>query len=67
VTATFQPVETDDLRTVLANAVGWRGEWTASWVIEDGPHAGQWAWTATDGPFPHWVPTCDLVAVVQNA
>lgn len=63
ITATFRPRRADDLHPNAKPWVGYTGEWLASWVIEDGDYAGQWAFTPREHltPFPGWVPECDLV------
>lgn len=68
VTATFRPLRTDDLQPPeAAEWIGWRGEWLASWPVEDGPYKGQWAMApmaplGTYLPFA-WTPFCDLADV----
>jgi hypothetical protein len=68
VDATFNPTRTDDLQPGVADSIGLRCQWQAVWVIEEGPYAGQWAyspWKDEQGqyivglPFA-WVPREDL-------
>lgn len=60
--ATFTPQRTDDLRYGAEKCIGWEGEWTACWIIEDGDYEGQWAMSPDrEKPWPMaWVPLCDL-------
>lgn len=62
--ATFTPVRTDDLQP---DALLWAGvttEWSAGWIIDEGPYSGQFAmipWKILPGlPPMGWVPDCDL-------
>lgn len=69
VTATYAPARRDDLVDGAAAVIGIRGHWQASWIIEGGDYAGQWAmaWRGeTALPFA-WVPLCDLADVDPNA
>jgi len=61
VIATFKPARTDDLINEAEHLIGFKGEFIASWIIEDGPYTGQWA-MATPREFKDaiWVPLCDL-------
>ena len=67
VTATFQPKVLNTLRPGCELWIGKSGKWTASWIIEDGPYAGQWAMGVhvldeTWRYFPAaWTPEEDLV------
>ena len=65
--AAFLPQRTDDLREEMKPHIGSTYTWRASWIIEDGPYAGQWAMVAV--PDEHvgvtalpvyWVPESDL-------
>lgn len=65
--ATFRPVRTDTLASSAKAWIGWTGEWTVQWIIEDGPYTGQWSlnnWYPTvgiDTRLPMgWVPESDL-------
>lgn len=65
VRATFAPTVTTNLRPEMLPFVGWRGVWSAAWIIEDGWYSGQWAmcvWGDADGPV-HWVPFGNLADV----
>ena len=67
IVATFQPKRTDNLRPEAAGAIGWRGEWTYAWTMdEEDPYPGQVAYLPVNGPFWHWVPEEDLVDVVDS-
>lgn len=59
VEAVFRPNNVDDLRDEIRQHVGQKFTWRASWVIEDGPYAGQWA-MVPDNYLGFWAPECDL-------
>lgn len=71
--ATFKPQRTDDLSAQAAEWIGWEGLWEAAFLIEEGPHEGQFACTVhrkhrerNSGPPAEafaWVPQCDLEPV----
>jgi len=67
VIATFQPKVLHTLKPGCAPWIGKQGQWLASWIIEDGPYAGQWAMGIdirddTWRGFPAaWVPEEDLI------
>jgi hypothetical protein len=60
VIATFQPGRTDDLRAGAREVIGYRGQWEAAWVIEDGPYEGQWAMVPEEHLKFAWCPESDL-------
>lgn len=67
VRATFQPQDMDTLKEGAASWIGWRGEWSAGWVIDDGgPYAGTFAMgircSRPVAPFL-WAPQCDLADI----
>ena len=74
VTATYLPQKMTDLKPWAAAWIGTRMLWTAAWVIEEGPYAGQWAFiprTTNDerplNPPPFgWAPLCDLADAVRE-
>lgn len=66
VKAVFAPKRTDDLQEGLGAYVGKTFEFTAAWIIEDGPYTGQWAFTGDLQFAPEWVPECDLDIVAQE-
>lgn len=60
--AVFSPRVVSDLQPGADLLVGERCEWQASWIIEDGPYAGEWACALVSprpAPFA-WVPESDL-------
>lgn len=73
VRATFRPQRTDDLKPEGFAAIGWRGLWDATWVVEAPSHyAGEWAMMPRDEdgspvgdglPRFAWTPLCDLADV----
>jgi hypothetical protein len=64
VEATFEPTNTDDLKPGVAEFIGYRGQWTVAWMIDEedgGAYVGQYAMTPHDFKMPYvWVPECDL-------
>lgn len=62
--ATFQPSRTDDLCDGGEEWIGRRLEWQAAYILEDGPYAGEWAFTPLcDEPAPFaWAPARDLTS-----
>ena len=60
VTATFRPKRMDDLAEGTEKWIGKSGVFTASWYIEEGKYAGQWAWQPPQGWDFAWCPTEDL-------
>lgn len=63
--ATFNPKRTDDLKPGVAEQIGRRFRWEASWVIEDEyAYAGDWHCTLLPDQLPVsvflWSPLCDL-------
>ena len=70
VEATFQPRDTSTLKQESMKWVGWRGRWSADWVIEDdgdySDYVGQFAMgimsTGVHPPFA-WVPEQDLANI----
>ena len=72
VTATFRPKDLDTLRPSLEKWIGWRGEFQAVWMIEEGPYEGDFAMMPVSGP-PYyggplgfyWVPESDLQGTVH--
>ena len=68
IVATYSPTFTDDLPLEWVNLIGWRGEWQAYWIIEEGKYAGQWAmlrYPPVSGSAVGWVPESDLVQLDQ--
>ncbi len=71
VDALFDPRRTDDLKPGVADLIGWRGEWRADWIIEEGePFAGEWAMVPQEEEWTKlgvvWVPSGDLLPVDHN-
>lgn len=71
VDALFDPRRTDDLKPGVADLIGWRGEWRADWIIEEGePFAGEWAMVPQEEEWIKlgvvWVPSGDLLPVDHN-
>ena len=61
VLARFCPTRLDDLSRDAADCVGRKCEWRAMWEIEEGPYAGQWAFSPQSiGWAFTWAPFCDL-------
>lgn len=60
--AAYQPRRTDDLVDGAAEWIGKTTTWQASWIIEHGPYAGDWAMGAVGRECPPfaWAPLCDL-------
>lgn len=71
VLATFRPSRTDDLTPEAACWIGWRGVWSASWIVERGQYEGQWAMMPLDphGNYPPfaWMPFCDLADIDRES
>lgn len=66
--ATFQPQITDNLKETSRPWIGWRGLWSADWIVEDEPYQGQWAMCIdrdSRAPFV-WVPESDLIDIVPH-
>lgn len=64
VVAKFQPRRRDDLVPGASDLIGQQARWKASWLIEEGEYAGEWAMTMLPdagqfSPFA-WVPSGDL-------
>lgn len=66
VRATFQPWTLETLKEEAVSWIGWRGEWEASWIIEEGSYKGMFAMSirCTDPHPPFcWAPQADLVDI----
>lgn len=67
--ATFDPARADDLAPGVVEWIGWRGEWQASWLIQEGPYEGDWhcmTLPGQEGPPPDvfvWAPSSDLTDI----
>lgn len=59
ITAVFNPQRTDNLFPDAREMIGKSASWMASWIIEDGEYAGQWAMLDRERRLG-WVPLCDL-------
>jgi hypothetical protein len=71
VVATFAPKRMDDLKPEAKMAMGMRGSWQASWLVDEGPYSGQMAMVPSNalwkaGCRVGWVPLCDLFDVVPE-
>ena len=66
VEATFQPANMDTLKEEAVPWIGWRGQWSADWIIEEGEFKGTFAMgvDANDERPPFaWAPEADLADV----
>jgi hypothetical protein len=63
VRGTWRPSDASTVRDEASPLVGYRGEWLAAWIIEDGRFEGEYAMTSQTIGFRWWVPLSDLVDV----
>lgn len=70
VRAIFRPKRTDDLQNNWDERhIGETYTFRASWIIDEGPYEGQWAFERVDyapGQYFGWVPECDLEIVCEE-
>lgn len=67
--ATFQPQNLETLKPKAEPWIGWRGLWSADWIIEDGAYEGTFAMcVVSDRPRPPfvWVPEVDLADIAPT-
>ena len=67
VEATFQPQNMDTLKDTSVPWIGYRCQWSADWIIEEGEFEGKFAMgvISDDHPPFAWAPESDLTDIVQ--